>query len=203
MTIFVGENGSGKTSTIDALTLLIEYGSIKPTGYDFIDTSLLVEVEGVFHIPPSDAERQIDKYCVGRKLTLRYAFDLATGTVQYSVKCTKYIDDRFNAYELLQAEPLKEFVRSLDLTPNRTKHENYELIHNYIITVLPDTTVGYVEIKWSEVSASVPLLQRYTSGDYSKPENIVRKTLDTIYRSHFYELDEQTVKKSLNQVFPL
>ncbi len=47
-------------------------------------------------------------------------------------------------------------------------------------------------ISWDEVRAYMPVLQRYASSDYSKPENIVRKTLDTIYRSHFYVLNEQT-----------
>lgn len=201
MTIFVGENGSGKTSTIDALTLLIEYGTPKPVRDDLIDTTLPVEIEGVFYIPSSDTELPIEKYYIDRKLTLRYVFDVDTGTIQYSIKCTKYIDDKYNTYALLQAESLKEFVRSLNMTPHSTKHGNYELIQNHIATTLPDTTLGYVDISWSEISAYVPLLQRYSSGDYSRPESIVRKTLDTIYRTHFYELDEHTGEEKLKAEF--
>ena len=201
MTIFVGENGSGKTSTIDALELLIEYGSKKPIAEDLIDTSLPVEIEGVFAITLGDGERAIDQYCVDQKLTLRYSFDLASGTIQYSVKCAKYVDDRFNTYTLLQAEPLKELVRSLSMTPGRTKPENHELIQSHITATHPETAMGYVNISWNEVGSYVPLLQRYASGDYSKPESIVRKTLDTIYRTHFYEVDEHTGEEKLKTEF--
>lgn len=201
MTIFVGENGSGKTSTIDALALLIVYGGAKPVEDDFIDPTLPVEVEGVFHAPLSKAEGLINKYCIDERLTLRYTFNLTPGIIQYSVKCTKYVEDSFNTYEMLQAGPLKELIESLGLTPQRTKSENYKLIQDYITTASAETTVGYVNINWSEISSYMPILQRYSSGDYSKPESIVRKTLDTIYRTHFYELDEQTGEERLRSEF--
>lgn len=200
MTIFVGENGSGKTSTIDALALLIEYGS-RPSGDDFIDATLPIEIEGVFHAPINEATQSLDEYCVGEELTLRYKFDPTTGTTQYQVKCVRYIDERLNGYKSLQAQPLKDFVRSLGLTPARTKPDNYSLIETYIDSHSPETTIGYSTIAWNEISAHMPILQRYSSGDYSKPENIVRKTLDTIYRTHFYELDSNTGNETLKPGF--
>jgi len=45
----------------------------------------------------------------------------------------------------------------------------------------------------------LPVLQRYSSSDYGSPEAIVKKTLDTIYRSHFYETDESTGENKLKQ----
>ncbi len=107
LTVFVGENGSGKTSTLDSMVLLIDYGRSKPIQEDFIDSALPVEIEGVFEIPPSEEERPIDKFCIGETLTIKYAFTLQSATAEYSIKCNKYIDDRFNTYKALRADVLK------------------------------------------------------------------------------------------------
>lgn len=201
LTIFVGENGSGKTSAIDALALLIEYKTPKPTSGDAKDTSHPIVIEGVFYVPPSDESRSIDEYCVDEKLTLRYAYDIESGAVTYSVKTIKYTDDQLNTYRSLGATDLKDFVQQLGKTPGRTKDDNYAVVEGYISEVSPATEEGYVDITWGSVSAFLPVLQRYSSADYNKPENIVSKTLATLYRTHFYQIDNESGEEKLKQDF--
>lgn len=197
LTIFVGENGSGKTSILDALVLLIQYGATKPTVDDFIDQSLPIIVEGEFLATQGNVERLIDKYLINQIFTLRYSFDFSSGTVQYSVKCIKYVDDKFNTYKSLKAQPLKDFMRLIGLIPRNTKSENYALIDSYFSSANPQTTEGYIDINWGEIGLFTPIIQRYSSADYSKPENIIRKTLDIIYRSYFYDVDKSTGEEML------
>ncbi len=195
LSIFVGENGSGKTSTIDALSLILDYSTPKPTFDDAIDPSKPIIVEGVFIVNPSGEDRTIDAYIMGGKLTLQYSYELESGVVTYSIKTTKYSDERFNSYKTIGAEELKNLVRQIGKQPGRTKPDNYIIINGYLDQAALPMQEGYIEIPWQLVSAYIPILQRFSSAEYRSPEAIVNKTLSTVYRSHFYEIDSESGKE--------
>lgn len=201
LTIFVGENGSGKTSTIDALAMLVDYRMPRPTSVEVRNLSEPVVVEGVFRAPSASESGSIGQLCVDDRITLRYVFYPTTGAVVYQAKCMKYLDDKFNTYRALNATDLKLFVRELGKSPGQTKDSNYEIVQAYLEESLLEIEEGYRDVAWGEVAVHMPILQRYSSSDYKSPENIVGKTLATIYRAHFYETEAETGAEELKQDF--
>lgn len=201
LTIFVGENGSGKTSAIDALELLLDHKTKKPVIDELINKEQVAEVEGVFSVPPDTPDRPADNYLVDDLLTLRYTFNPSNGLVEYSVKCSKYVDDQFNTYHSFSAVELKDLVRGIGNTAGSTKAANISIIEGYLRDAALETEEGYKVIAWNEVGAYMPILQRYSSLDYGRPENIVSKTLSTLYRAHFYETNAESGDETLKQDF--
>jgi len=134
MTIFVGENGSGKTSTIDALSLLLNYDGHKPLLAEAIDSTLPIKIEAKFDVLPAGIERSIDKYLRDDMLTVQYSYWTDTGATLYEILCEKYVDERFNNFRSLNAAALKDFVRELNEIARRTMSENYALIERYLST---------------------------------------------------------------------
>lgn len=199
MTVMIGENGSGKTSVIDALSFLLGSGG-KPQESDlFNKENTKIEIEAIFTAPNQELER----FAVNDSITLKYEYDVASGVGIYSIKTLLYVDDRFNTYESLNANDLKDLLVYIGLLPLRTKEQNLDVIRSYLEGGALEKQEGYKRIKLSDISNFLPILQIYSSSDYKNPESIIGKTLSVAYRSHFYQKDEfggEVLKPDFSQI---
>lgn len=190
MTVMIGENGSGKTSIIDALSFLLGSGGKPQESNLFNKENTKIEIEGIF----TDPNQELEQFAVNDSITLKYEYDVASGVGIYSIKMLLYVDDRFNTYESLNVNDLKGLLVDIGLSPLRTKEQNLDVMRSYLEGGALEKQEGYKQIKLSDISNFLPILQIYSSSDYKNPESIIGKTLSVAYRSHFYEIDDSGVE---------
>ncbi len=190
LTVFIGENDSGKSSVLDALELLLEKRQVTESDYHEIDGVRLGEIEitGSFDVqyPVPDG---LEKFLVGGQLTLR-RIDKSTGESEYFVNRESFVDDRFNTYESLLVPDLRELCKALDLSSDGVKAVLIERMGEYIAQTPLETELGFRGCNYRDISEYLPIWQRYTSSDYGNPNLQVGNVLKTVYRKHFYSADE-------------
>lgn len=195
LTIFVGENDSGKSSLLDALGLLLL--NITPSADDFRDKDETIKIEANFL--RSDGESVEDAFVLDDKIHIKVRSSRTAGQ-NYEILKRQFTDPRLNNYaSVLRAAELQALARELGLVPQRLKDDNIRIIGNYVEAnndSLPKTD-DWVEIKFAELRPMLPTLQRYSSSDYGNPESAVKKTLDNIYATNFYEQSEDTGEVTL------
>lgn len=199
MTVMIGENGSGKTSIIDALSFLLGSGGKPQESNLFNKENTKIEIEGIF----TDPNQELEQFAVNDSITLKYEYDVASGVGIYSIKMLLYVDDRFNTYESLNVNDLKGLLADIGLSPLRTKEQNLDVMRSYLEGGALEKQEGYKQIKLSDISNFLPILQIYSSSDYKNPESIIGKTLSVAYRSHFYQKDEfggEVLKPDFSQI---
>lgn len=199
LTVMIGENGSGKTSMVDALSLLLGEKNKPQTSDLFNSEEAKIEIEGQF----SYSDQKLECYAAGDLITLKYIHDTSTGVAKFYVKGLLYVNNKFNDYENLSAADLKAFVQELGMKPGNNMDRNKEIVRRYIIENNPKTKAGYKEIKLKTINDFLPILQKYSSSDYSSPESIAGKALTTMYRTYFYDIDtsgNETLKSNFSNI---
>jgi len=115
-----------------------------------------------------------------------------------------YSDERLTTYESMNASDLSSLITELGLPeqPNQGQRKLAIKEHLDTNTTLPKTN-KWILIRQNKISGFLPIFQRFSSSDYGNPENTIRKTLDLVYRSSFYETDEdgvETLKPDFTQL---
>ena len=185
-TIFVGENSSGKTSTLDCLDLLLN-NTRRPSKADFIDETKPISIISTFELD-NDTQTEIQDLAIDDKLTVKCVYALDGSREVFTIS-NVYTNTGFNTYNMLTAGELKQFAQNLGITPATTIVRNLELIGDWLNKNAPEMHVGDKSIKWDQLKPHLPIYQRYSSSDYGDPQAAMQKTLSTQYREHFYSHD--------------
>ena len=198
LTIFVGENDSGKSSLIHALGILLMNST--PSVDDFRDKNEVISIEATFSLHEDEVvdDQLVCNDCVKVKLAAHQG-----AGQQYQVLRQQFVDDRLNRVSALKATDLQSLATELGLSPARLKPENLQIIEEYIENnkgSLPKNE-AWTEMKFAELRMILPVLQRYSSSDYGNPENAVKKTLDNLYATNFYEQSEETGELALKSQY--
>lgn len=202
LTVFIGENDSGKTSILEAIDILLNNKSIKSEDYHFDtetnSTNEQIEIIGIFKI--AENEEFAKDLSLNGKLELIKRIDSANG-IQYFVKKEVFTDDRLNTLDKQLVVELKDIIQKFGEEPQGVKAELIEQIKNYISVNPQPQSIKEISIQWRLISELVPIFQRYTSSDYGNPHNLVAKVLSNVYRTYFYEKDEATGEEKLKNSF--
>ncbi len=202
LTVFIGENDSGKTSILEAIDILLNNKSIKSEDYHFDNetnsTSEQIEIIGIFKI--ADNEELAKDLSLNGKLELIKRIDYENG-IQYFVRKEVFTDDRLNTLDKQLVVELKDIIQNLGEEPKGVKAELIEQIKNHIAVNPQPQSIKEISIQWRLISELVPIFQRYTSSDYGNPHNLVAKVLSNVYRTYFYEKDENTGEEKLKNSF--
>lgn len=195
LTVFVGENDSGKSSLLHALSVLLLNSA--PSQDDFRDKEKAIDIDASFS--PREGEAVDESLLLGGSVKVRLTA-LQNAGQKYQILRQQFVDDRLNNYaSTLKAPDLQSLATELGLSPARLKPENLKIIEEYIEKnkdTLPKNET-WVEIKFAELRMMLPVLQRYSSSDYGNPENAVKKTLDNLYATNFYEQSKETGELTL------
>jgi len=196
ITIFVGENDSGKSSILQALNVLLNNITISPADFHSIDghSSNCCEICSTFTIDSSCLGSIPKDLVVNNELNIKKVFKMdEIGNVMGSVYVKKYVfhNSNLNSINDLKAAGLKELCAEFDLAYTRVD-EAKESVRNYVdnhFDELPKDIEWY-GVKWSDISEFLPVFEYYDNSSYANPIKVIDNTLKSIYRSYFYNCDE-------------
>ncbi len=189
LSVFIGENDAGKSTVRDAIELLLVlkspiHGDFHSSGDEHISEKVIIEA--VFSLPSERQTSDIEAFVIDNNLSIKKEFS-HDGGMKFFVYKKSYENDQLNSFQKLTLDPLKALMRSLGLTPSGIKADLLDQMTVYLDTNNPSTTDKWQETPFADVQNFLPVLQTYSSSDYGNPTNLIKKTLDSAYRSHFYD----------------
>ncbi|MCK4798501.1 MAG: AAA family ATPase [Spirochaetes bacterium] len=192
LSVFIGENDAGKSTVLDALGFLLNNKnprySENETDNDFRTDSDSIELIATFFLENLNSE--IEKFTINNEVKIRKTF-LKDNPFKIEVYVQVFENEDLDNYESMSANDLKILLKKLEIEDKSNQDERKDAVKNYIKENLElPKYVKWKEIKISEISNFLPIFQRYSSSDYKNPEILIKKTLDNVYRSWFYEEDE-------------
>jgi putative ATP-dependent endonuclease of the OLD family len=186
LTVFIGENDAGKSTIFDALEIV--FNNKPPHIDDFREGVENIEIEVKFDIEDIDEEFEFlihDDAVMIKKIIDRNRIS----SFHYFAKV--FQDQDLYSYESMNAVDLKALLQKYGLSEESNQALRKEAVKNYIET---EQSIPRIEtwqpIRQNEISNFLPIFQRFSSNDYGNPENTIRKTLELVYRSSFYNKDE-------------
>lgn len=205
MTIFIGENDSGKTCLLKALNIFFSdkllinqdmFHELNNHRETVCSITLIFKTNPVEDIPRV--------YIVNDQLTIKKEFNLdENGEIKSDTFVVQWVfeDKDLNSIPDLKMPQLKALCDRYNFEYNNVddaKDKLYKYTKSNFST-LPKNN-GYCNIRWSEISPYLPIFEYYNSSDYGNPRQYVETTLKNIYRSFFYDYDEngnETLKEEL------
>lgn len=200
LTVLIGENDSGKSTILKGLGLLLDKKEAQTKDFWCINeirqNSFFIEAE--FELTGNEFGDQQSEYDVGGKIYLKKIYTLDQSFKTF-IRKNQIDDPELANYSSLNADPTKALLLKYSLPSYPTQAQRQEAIANYIKTEWNNLVkhVEYVEIKFNEISSVLPYFQYFPSYDYGNPQNLIKKTLDSIYTNHFYDESGKLKLKSI------
>lgn len=201
LTVFIGENDSGKSTIIKAIELLL--GKTNPTSEDYFsldeESTDLFTITATFKADPLIVAEFLKPYVVENKFFLKKVF---TKNQPFSTFSNKVVldDAELENYSTLAAEPTKALLVKYNLAPKPNQEERRAALEEYVNTnweTLPKKTEEVLISNFGAISQGLPVFQYFGSHEYGNPQNLVKKTLDTIVANHFYDESGELKIKSV------
>ena len=198
MTIFIGENDSGKTAILRALEFFLANKPILPDMFYKIgdEPEKRCEIKLTFNVDPEKRKEIPKDYVINNELCLKKIFTLNDPNhVKSEILLNKYVFEKkeLNDIESLNANPLKILYKELGLE-NYTKVDDARKKINEFIKenfYQLDKREEWYPIKWNQISEYLPIFEYYGSSDYGDPQKLIQNTLSSVYRTFFYDYDEE------------
>jgi len=199
LTVFIGENDSGKSSILDILDIALNNAQPQPNDfYRDSDNNLSNEIEIELTFNLDDTDTAIFEDSINGVLTIKKVFPI-TGNQQSFILINAPEDDRFNVdFIHINAEEQKELLLSIraDLEASVISNtEKRKAIFDTLYNEQPKTET------WKPVNNTygkgLVLYERYNAMDYIDPAAIVGKTFRQVFEQSIYKVkkgDEQSVE---------
>lgn len=193
LSVFIGENDSGKSTALDALEFLLNNKSprysVNESDNDFRTDTEFIEITGTF--TTKNQPNEIKPFIFNDELKLKKIFS-KNNSLKAEVYSEVFKDNKLNTFESMNSKELIELLIRLKIDKKQNQTERKEAVRKYI-NESPnlDKIPTWKEVKMNEISSFLPDFHRYSSSDYGNPENLIRKTLEDVYRAWFYEKDNE------------
>lgn len=203
--LLIGENDSGKSSVLDALNLILN--DELPSNDDFFRDQkgrIANEIEIICLFNLSDNEKDILREYSFNYSELKYKKVISKNSVKKYVYSKKYVYEALNLRKTelnkKNAGDLDKIITDLKITFKKGERINKDARIKKIIEFRSKAEFIYnwIEIK-KEIKNYLPKFIRYDTNDYESPEQMVYKTLQAVYDSFIYNINEETGEKSLIQ----
>ena len=198
MTVFIGENDSGKSTILKALEIFFN-NRIPPTDiFQSINGKQEKECEiQITFFSLHKHNKEIPReWIIDDQITIKKIFKISdAGLVEQQILIQRYLfsNNSLNEFVTFKADSLKELCR--DLKIGYTTSEDTKLrIRDYIeknYNEIPKT-IGWGLENWNVLSEYLPIFESYNSATMLTPSKQIENTLKTIYRSFFYDYNEKT-----------
>lgn len=198
--VLIGENDAGKSSILRAIELLLTKQNPNIEEFFTLKDNILEEftLEAKFEITDKDNKVELKDFIINNHL--QYKKKYKKGEVfKTTIQKTIFVDNRLENYLALPAEPIKQLLIDLGIAELPNQDARRQAIKNYIEinwAIIPKTTAE-TEISFNDIYNYTPIYQYYGSHIYGNPQALVKKTLDSIYASHFYD---ETGNLKLNSI---
>lgn len=194
LTIFIGENDCGKTCIMRALGIFLNNKQPPIESFHKINNKRKnnCKIKLVFNLKSEDVPKE---YIINNKVELEKEFLLdKSDNIETKIRIKRYLftKEEFNDVLDLKASQLKEIFQELSLDYIGV-NEAKEKLSGYIKENFDrlDKKEDWSEIKWSDISDFLPLFEYYDSSAYGDPQRLIGDTLNNVYRSYFYDYDEE------------
>lgn len=195
MTIFVGENDSGKSCILKALDIFLNNNKLpSPDMFHALNGQHETTSNIILSFKINPDEEIPKEYIVDGMVILKKEFSLnENGQVIVNTFIKRYLFEvkELNFINDLKSGQLKELCVRYNLEYNNVddaKEKLTKFVQDSFESLSKET--GYGSIKWSEILPLLPIFEYYDSSDYGNPQRHVETTLRNIYRSFFYDYDE-------------
>lgn len=189
LTVLIGENDAGKSSVLDILALCLS--SSRPDSSDFYSNEDHVAVEkitAVLTFALDNDDGQARSYAIEDSLRIRYVFS-ADGLITREYNAEMPVDERLTQdFVRLTASQQKSLLQELEpnvtadeISNSEKRIEKFSSLRDAAPTIARWMTASP---KWGDF---LPRFERYSSLDYSAPENMIAKTLRPVYEQTIYE----------------
>lgn len=196
LSILIGENDSGKSSILRAIELLLSTKMPSEEDYFSLDDDKYNEftIGAKFLLTDSDNKDELKNFAINNKFVFKKIFRKGEAFKTF-IKKTVFENNNLEKYSELDAPTTKLLLSELGIADISRQEDRREAIKKYREenwNVLP-RKVDETEIRFNVISPYLPIFQYYCSHDYGNPQSLIKKTLDDIYSSHFYD-EEGTLK---------
>lgn len=194
MTIFIGENDSGKSCILRALECFFRDKLPDIEIIHKINDQRENKCAIILRFKPNGNEEIPKDIIINKNVTIRKEYLLdESGAISSKLTIERYLykDDQLNSIPVLKAQQLKDLCAKYSLDYVGVENAK-EMLSNYIQENFEtlDKTVDCRDVKWSDISPMMPLFEHYDSSNYVNPRKIIETTLQSIYRSFFYDYDK-------------
>jgi len=195
ITILIGENDSGKTAILKAIEYILTNRSPELNLFHQIDGQIEKNCEiGIkFSVIPQIHHDFPKEFICNNEILIKRTFEYnPPQELKSDIFIYRYIfeKDELNSIDDLRAAQLQSLFSELDLeysNVNDAKSRLKEYIFENFDSI--PKNAGWAPIKWNLISPYIPSYEYYSSSDYGNPIKIVENTLQSVYRSNFYETD--------------
>lgn len=201
LTVFIGENDSGKTAILDALEILLTNKrpstsepsdfSMSPDG-DVADT---IVIGGIFELDDRDTILEDYRTTDGNELVLTKTF--TASSILCEVQGRSFADPRWNDFGRQSAPIQRELLQTLGIAPgsNSTRRcaQFDEAVSTGALTKVPAT----VEIRFADIADHLPRFERIASTEYRHPDTMVQRTLQAVVDSFLRPENQETGEREL------
>ncbi|HVP97628.1 ATP-dependent nuclease [Methanoregula sp.] len=197
ITIFIGENDSGKTAIIKAMEIFFNN---RPMTLDLFhkigddiqrECEIQIKFRSLHENDPTFPKQFIvnDEVCVKKVFSLDEHYQMKSEAL---IKSYFFSQTELNDISALKAAQLKEILPTFDLIYT-TVDEARSFLREYIQTnfhTIPKAE-DWVRLNWNDIQSYLPIFEYYNSSAIGNPVQLVASTLRSVYRSFFYDVNEQ------------
>lgn len=198
MTIFIGENDSGKTAILKAIDFFLNNKPISLDIFHKIGDKLekKCEIELLFKVDPEKTKDIPKDYIIDNELTLKKEFTLSDqNQVEQNILLKKYVfkNKELNEIQNLKSTELKTLYEKFNLGEYSNVEDAKKTINNFVSENFDrlEKSPNWFQIKWNQISEFLPLFEYYGGSDYGNPHKLIENTLFSFYRTFFYDYDTE------------
>jgi hypothetical protein len=173
LTVFIGQNDSGKTALLQSLEYLFNPQSPKAEDYRRLGEgeppAPVIEIGGSFGIEPDDTTPADWRSGDGSMFELRKVF--TKDQIRCEVKGNAYVDVRWNEFPKLIAEEQKQLLESIGIKAAANKTERQAQFQSAQAQI--PKAPGWIMVDFGEVRDHLPRFEKVASAEYNHPDVIV------------------------------
>ncbi|MEO1350803.1 MAG: AAA family ATPase [Cyanobacteria bacterium J06635_15] len=198
LTIFIGENDSGKTAILDAICILMMSKSPIPSDFRQLNSSHQADeilISGTFKVEEHDSIPLDLCSQDGDKLVLTKKFQERTTVCE--VECLGFENEQFNIFENQKADVQKGLLRNIGLEPGRNAEERVSQFRQAVDSNLIARATCNKAINFNQVFEHLPRFEYISSSEYKQPDSLIQRTLQGVADSCIRPISEETQKNEL------
>jgi putative ATP-dependent endonuclease of OLD family len=206
MTIFIGENDSGKSTILKAIDIFLTNKLPNVDIFHRINDKMenSCEILIVFNNLHQDFETFPKEFVVNDQVTIKKMFTISEhAQIEQKIFVYRFIFENENLNDIpsLKSDTIKDIFHEFHLEYTKVE-ESKKQLQNYVNTHFDELPkkIDWGIINWSQISEFIPAFEYYNSSSMSSPTKQIENTLKSIYRSFFYYFDEETgQEKEINE----
>ncbi len=197
LSIFIGENDSGKTALLDALELLLTSETPKPSDFHRAADGTPggpIEIVGLFVLEAHDTVPQEWR---GPDNRFRVKKTFTPESRECHVDGLVFLEPRWATFSKLSAEEQRELLVGRGFAPGANKTERQLQCEQAISQGQVPRVPGLVAVDMAALRDHLPRFDRVASAEYNHPDSIIQRTLRRVVEGVVEPVDAATGQRVL------